>query len=126
MKFGDLRVDIDRQPGGILRFDWRGKSNEREPETVLKPFLNGLVRQAQQERVTLEMHFEELEFFNSSTITVLIQFVKEVKAQQVRLRLSYNPEHKWQRIFFDALWMFEKPDGLIKIQPAKSEPHGRG
>jgi hypothetical protein len=118
MQFGDLRVDVSRSPGH-LRLDWRGKSNEKDPEAFLTPFLADVGHQATQDKLLLDMHFEELEFFNSSTITVVIQFVKEARAKQMRLRMSYSPLRKWQKIFFDALWMFQKPDGLIQIQAVR-------
>lgn len=116
MQFGDLRVEVTRSLGQI-RVDFRGKGNDRSPETILGPFLSELGRKALQDKSLLDMHFGDLEFFNSSTITVIIQFVKEARAKQLRLQLTYNPAKKWQKVFFDALWMFEKADGLIKIQP---------
>src|SRR5262245_42532540 len=114
MQFGDLRVDVS-QTEGVLRLDWRGKSNARQPEIQLNPFLTDIARQASETKAIIEMHFEELEFFNSSTITVIIQHVKEARAKGLRLVLSYDKTQKWQKIFFDALSMFEKSDGLLKI-----------
>jgi len=114
MQFGDLRVDVT-EADGALRLDWRGKSNARQPELHLNPFLGDVITQAQGKSATIEMHFEDLEFFNSSTITVIIQHVKDARSKGIKLVLSYDKGQKWQKIFFDALSMFEKSDGLLKI-----------
>jgi len=114
MQFGDLRVDVI-EADGALRLDWRGKSNARQPEVHLNPFLTGIAAQALEKKTPVAMHFEDLEFFNSSTITVIIQHVKEARAKGIKLELWYDKTQKWQKIFFDALSMFEKSDGLLKI-----------
>ena len=114
MQFGDLRVDV-AEAEGALRLDWRGKSNARQPELHLNPFLSDITAQALAKSAAIEMHFEDLEFFNSSTITVIIQHVKDARSKGIKLVLSYDKSQKWQKIFFDALSMFEKSDGLLKI-----------
>src|SRR5882757_6789792 len=108
MQFGDLKVDVVEEEG-VLRLHWRGKSNARQPELQLNPFLADMAGRAQAAKAGLDMHFEELEFFNSSTITVIIQHVKDLREKGVKLVLSYDKNQKWQKIFFDALSMFEKP-----------------
>ena len=37
--------------------------------------------------------------------------------KRIKLVFVFDPRHKWQKIFFDALWIFEKEDGLFRIQP---------
>jgi hypothetical protein len=115
MQFGDLRVDVS-ETSTHVRLDWRGKSNARQPELQLNPFLTEVAHKADAGKLGIDMHFEELEFFNSSTITVIIQHVKDLRERGIRLLLSYDRGQKWQKIFFDALSMFEKADGLLKIQ----------
>ena len=115
--FGDLQIDVDDGPEAAIRLDWRGKSNHRQPDTVLSPFFDDVTKQAVAASKAVEMHFEALEFFNSSTISVIIQYVKDLRAAKVRLEVFYNPHHQWQKIFFDALSMFEKGDGLLKMRP---------
>jgi hypothetical protein len=67
-------------------------------------------------RLRIEMHFEELEFFNSSTITAIVKYVKDLRQKQIALALSFDSGLKWQRIFFDALLIFVKDDGLLTIK----------
>jgi hypothetical protein len=114
--FGDLTIDLDDSTAGLLRLDWSGKSNHRQPDTVLAPFFADVTSRAVGGQRALEMHFEQLEFFNSSTITAIIQYVKELRDRKVKLTVSFDARHRWQKIFFDALCIFDKGDGLFTIQ----------
>ena len=120
--FGDLNIDVDEDVPGVIRLDWRGKSNHRQPDTVLSPFFADMSRRAIAGEKALVMHFEQLEFFNSSTITAIIQYVKELRDRRVKLTVSFDARHRWQKIFFDALCIFDKGDGLFTIEPAPSSP----
>ena len=117
--FGDLVIEAKEKAPGVLRIDWRGKSNHKSPETVLSGFFSDVTRWAVKHRGSLEMHFEELEFFNSSTITAIIKYFKELRQRQIKLAVSFSGSHRWQRIFFDALWVFVKEDGLFKMTALK-------
>src|SRR4051812_30453788 len=123
--FGDLHIDLDEDAPSAIRLDWRGKSNHRQPDTVLSPFFAEIIRSALAKEKGLEMHFEQLEFFNSSTITAIIQLVKELRDRRVRLTVSFDSRHRWQKIFFDALCIFDKGDGLFSIQSAPPASMGR-
>jgi hypothetical protein len=121
--FGDLTIDVEDGPPGILRLDWRGKSNHRQPDVLLAPFFADVMTRAVTQQRAIEMHFEQLEFFNSSTITVIIQHVKDLRDRKVKLTVTFDSRHRWQKIFFDALFIFDKGDGLFTI---KSAPTSRG
>ncbi len=113
--FGDLRLEVREEPRGVIRIDWRGKSNLANPESVLTPFLEDVTLRASKASAALEMHFEELEFFNSSTISTIIRHLKKLPPQ-LKVDVFYKSTHAWQKIFFDALWFFEKSNKLFKIQ----------
>ena len=117
--FGDLVIEVDEDAAAtVIRLDWRGKSNHRQPDTVLAPFFAEMTSKAVSGGKALEMHFEQLEFFNSSTITAIIQYVKELRDRKVKLTVSFDARHRWQKIFFDALCIFDKGDGLFTIRSA--------
>jgi hypothetical protein len=123
--FGDLTIDLDDATAGLLRLDWSGKSNHRQPDTVLAPFFADVTSRAVSGQRALEMHFEQLEFFNSSTITAIIQYVKELRDRKVKLTVSFDARHRWQKIFFDALCIFDKGDGLFTIQSVANSGAGK-
>ena len=114
---GDLRIDVDRQ-GSLLRCEWRGRSVDRDADATLRPFFDRLLAAAQKLGASVEMHFEELDYFNSSTIGTLITFIQRSRRQKVMLRIVYAGGIKWQTLSFDALRMFEKGDQLFELRPA--------
>lgn len=114
--YGDLRIEVGEDVG-LLRLDWLGRSNHQRPDVVLSSLLASVTSRAVTERKALDMHFERLEFFNSSTITVIIGHIKDLRDRRVKLTVSFDPDHRWQRIFFDALRMLDKGDGLFTIHP---------
>jgi hypothetical protein len=122
--FGDLTIDVEEDASSVIRLDWRGKSNHRQPDVALAPFFADMTSRAVTGQKALEMHFEQLEFFNSSTITVIIQYVKELRDRKVKLTVTFDSRHRWQKIFFDALFIFDKGDGLFTIQSVPALPMG--
>lgn len=113
---GDLTIEVNEQSGEQIRLDWKGKSNDRQPGDTLVPFFEKVAAVAKESGARIEMHFEELEFFNSSTITVLIQLIQELRDQGVRLALLFNGGLKWQKLSCDALRMFERADGMLELK----------
>jgi hypothetical protein len=88
---------------GKIRVTWAGKSNSRDPGKVLTPFFTKLLQTATQRKSKIEMHFEELEHFNSSTIAAVIRFINAAQEQHVEVALHYDAALKWQALSFDAL-----------------------
>lgn len=113
---GDLRIDVEEDPTSI-RLAWTGKSNARNPSSLLSPFFSPLVESATGTKRTLVLEFHKLEHFNSSTITAIILLIQECRAKGVRLSLKFDQNVKWQKLSFDALRVFVKPDGLLELLP---------
>ena len=116
MQAGELTIDVYDMPGRAVRLDFKGKSVHRQPEMILRPLFADIIKKAVSYGAGVEMHFEELEFFNTATITSVIQFVKELRIKQIPILLSYNARHQWQRVFFDALGMLAKNNSTLKIR----------
>jgi len=114
---GDLRIAVV-EDGKLVRCDWRGRSVEREADLTLRPFFDRLLERVQELGALLEMHFEELDYFNSSTIGTLISFIQKARRQKVHLRMVYAGNIKWQTLSFDALRMFERGDQLFELKAA--------
>ena len=115
---GDLEVEVTDDPGSDwIRLAWKGRSNDRQPGKVLDPYFDALVRDAASRSVGIEMRFDRLEHFNSSTITSLIGLVQQARSRGVKLGLLYDKSLKWQKLSFDALRVLGKEDGLLEIRP---------
>ena len=88
---------------------------------MIGPFLDLVATQAREAGSAVEMHFERLEHFNSSTITLLINFIREARANEIHLTLVFDDEQRWQRLSFDGLRVFEKPDGFLSLRGAHED-----
>lgn len=112
----DLLIHETTAPG-VLRHDWTGKSNSRDPGKVLKPFFDRALVQAQTEKRALQLHFEKLEYFNSSTMAALIQLMNAAQEKKVALELTYDGKLRWQTLSFDALKRAIKPFEATQATP---------
>ena len=72
---GDLQIEVT-EADNVVSCTWRGKSNERNPPEILKPWFEKLLAGATERKGSIEMHFEKIEHFNSSTITALIKLIQ--------------------------------------------------
>jgi hypothetical protein len=117
LRFGDLAIDlVENEAPPAIRLDWRGKSNDRFPRKTLGPFFERVLAQAQTRRAPVEMRFNTLEHFNSSTITSVIELIHDARARTVPLVLSYDGKVTWQKVTFEALRVFVKGDGLLELR----------
>jgi len=70
---------------------------------VLAPLFDKALAGARDEGRVLVIHFEKLEYFNSSTIAALVQFIRAANEAGLGLTIVYDPSQKWQAMSFDAL-----------------------
>jgi hypothetical protein len=117
IRVGELVLQI-RSGGGAIRVEWEGRSNDRDPERVLGPTLSRTLSKAEQSGLRLELHFELLEFFNSATITAIIRHIMAARERRVAVWVHYDPSHRWQKIFFDALDVLDRGDAMLKVTAA--------
>ncbi len=106
---GDLVAQLDRTVPSVLRIRMTGKSASREAGKVLAPMFDAALAAAKGEQRTIELHFEKLEYFNSSTIAALVQFIRAAQQAGVPMRVVYDGGQKWQAMSFDALKRALKP-----------------
>ncbi|MDB4964236.1 MAG: hypothetical protein JWP01_4235 [Myxococcales bacterium] len=116
LQSGDLTIEVADAPDAVFRCTWKGKSNERNPSETLKPWFEALLAAVAAKQGTVEMHFEKIEHFNSSTITALIRLIQICRKSNIKLVMIYDQTLKWQRLSFDALRVFEKNDDLFHLR----------
>jgi hypothetical protein len=119
-QFGDLTILVHRDGPGRLALEWTGRSNSRDPARVLDAFFRSVRDEAIAEGSCVEMRFDRLDFFNSATITALIQFVQEMSRSNAKLVLVFDSTKRWQKLSFDVLRIFEKADGLLELRPMEA------
>jgi hypothetical protein len=115
----DLTAQLDRSDLSTLRIRLSGKSASREAGKVLAPLFDQALSTATGEHRGLALHFEKLDYFNSSTIAALVQFIRAAQRASVALTVVYDGTAKWQAMSFDALRRALKPfdqGGLSTVQ----------
>jgi hypothetical protein len=100
---GDLTARLDTDTPAILRVRLTGRSASREAGKVLAPLFDRALAATQGGGARLALHFEALDYFNSSTIAALVQFIRATQEAGVDLTLVYDPAQRWQAMSFDAL-----------------------
>jgi hypothetical protein len=115
---GDLRIEVrEDEASTSVQLLWKGKSNNRHPAEALAPYFREVLAVAGTRRLPIELHFEHLEHFNSSTITSIIQLIQDSRARSIKLVLVYDQALKWQKLSFDALRVFARDD-LLELRSA--------
>lgn len=121
LKFDELTLLLDEVQPDAIRVTWKGKSTGREPAKVLGPIFTRVLDTAAAADVPVEMHFEEIEHFNSSTIAAVIQLINAAQEKKVSLRMYYDATAKWQSLSFEALTralrLFDTSKGTVRIIP---------
>ena len=114
---GDLRIEaVDDAATPAVQLLWRGKSNNRHPSEALVPYFREVLATAVTRKLPIELHFEKLEHFNSSTITSVIELIQEARGKSVPLVIHYDGKVTWQKVTFEALRVFVKNDGLLELR----------
>src|SRR5581483_10716118 len=94
---GDLKIELTAaDPPAPITMVWRGKSNDRTPSKILGPYFAAILASAIERRVPVELHFERIDHFNSSTITAVIQLIQDARTANIKLVLVYDKALKWQ------------------------------
>lgn len=112
---GDLKLAVNAARTDAIELTWLGRSNDRYPGKLLTPYYETALAEAAERAVPIELHFQKLEHFNSSTITVMIQFIQAARARAVPLVMVYDQALKWQKLSFVALRVFAT-DTLFELR----------
>jgi hypothetical protein len=117
LEAGDLTIEIaEAGAQGFVCLYWKGRSGARNPSEVLTPYFKEIIARAAERRVGVEMHFETLEHFNSSTVAALIHLIQHARGNSVPLVFVYDQNLKWQKLSFEAMRVFVKSDGLLQMR----------
>ncbi len=103
IQLAELTAALDRQDAGTLRVRLTGRSASREAGKDLAPLFDRVLSEARSEERVLALHFEGLEYFNSSTIAALVQFIRAAHERGIGLTVVYDGKQRWQAMSFDAL-----------------------
>lgn len=99
----ELVIRVDQSAPGCLRLDWAGSSTHVNPGNVLSGFFEKVLAEARAGERFIDMHFEALTYFNSSTLATVIRLIKSAVLAKVSLRIHYDPKLRWQALSFEPL-----------------------
>lgn len=125
MQLGDLSARLDDSTAGTLRVHLSGRSASREAGKTLAPLFDRVLADARAGSV-LALHFERLEYFNSSTIAGLVQFIRLADERGISLTIVYDGEQRWQAMSFDALRRALRPSAGGAGTSVQFTPLGAG
>jgi hypothetical protein len=115
---GDLQIEARQDDASpALQLRWRGRSNHRHPGDALGPYFREVLATAGAQGRPVELHFEQLERSNSSTIASIIQLIRDSRARSIKLILVYDRARDWQKLSFDALRVLAR-DHLLELRSA--------
>src|SRR5689334_23912456 len=112
---GDLTLAVNVMRSDAIELSWLGRSNDRNPDKLLTPYWDAALVEAAERKVPIELHFQKLQHFNSSTITVIIQFIQEARRRGAHLVVFYDQALKWQKLSFEAMKVFVSE--LFQLRP---------
>jgi len=97
---GNLSIDIEWNGDRVL-VRWRGESDARDPGATLKPFFDALLPLVGQKDVRL--NFRGLSYMNSSTVSPIMQFIRELSGSARKVVVVYEQALQWQATSFRAM-----------------------
>lgn len=90
-------VDYERQ----VLISWRGVFDALNPNQTLGEFLWKQQEGLRNRDVLID--FSKMEFLNSTTLAVMLRFVKELDAIILKLTLRFNTAESWQMVSFRCM-----------------------
>ena len=97
----DNNLEITFQEGSKNILTWIGKSEARDPSSVINPYLKEIFEKFKGKN--LEIKFEKLQYMNSSTVPPIIQLIKDLEENSITSKITYDKSSKWQVASFKAL-----------------------
>lgn len=101
MNLKDSNLEITMQEGQKNVVTWIGKSEARDPSSIINPFFREIFPKFKGKE--LEIKFEQLKYMNSSTVPPIIQLIKELEENDIKSTITYDRNSKWQVASFKAL-----------------------
>ena len=114
---GTLKLEVRESAPGPIQLLWSGRSTDRDPVKLFGAYLSEVVALAESRKVAVELHFERLEYFNSSTITAILKTLHEAKQRHVKLVLVFDAAVKWQAVNFASMSQLFRDDNFLELRP---------
>jgi hypothetical protein len=111
LKSDALEITFEAGPKNIIT--WIGKSEAREPSSLINPYFNEIINKLKGKE--LEVKFEQLQYMNSSTVPPIIEMIKNLEQHEIKSIITYDKNSKWQAASFRALEVIVKTLKHIQV-----------
>lgn len=118
---GLLHVDSNVE-GNVLRQQWSGRAHALKPNDALDGYFAPVIEKARADGLTIEHHFEKLDYFNSSFISWVIGHLRQTHQSRVKTVIYFEPKSHMQSSSFDALKMLQPDNPWLQVLEAPSAP----
>jgi hypothetical protein len=118
---GLLHVDSN-EDGRVLRQRWTGRAIELKPAAALDGYFAPVIERARAGGLTIEHHFERLEYFNSSFISWIIVHLRRTLEVKVKTILYFEPTSNMHRSSFEPLRFLQPDNPWLEVLEAHSAP----
>jgi hypothetical protein len=118
---GLLHVDSN-QDGSVLLQRWTGRAVELRPTAALDGYFAPMIERARAGGLTLEHHFEKLEYFNSSFISWIIGHLRRTHGVEVKTIIYFDPKSHMHHSSFDALRSLQRENPWLEVREAEPAP----
>lgn len=112
-KHADLTITVNKV-GNMVTMTWLGQSAAKDPTIELAPYLQSVIAEIQGSQLTIS--YNRLEFMNSSSVKVILQFINSLNSAGITTVITYNAKISWQRLSFEALKNFARKMEHITVQ----------
>lgn len=112
-KNADLTITVQKA-GNTITMTWLGQSVAKDPTSELSPYLQRVIAESAGSHLIIQ--YNQLEFMNSSSVKVILQFISGLNAAGITTTITYNAKVSWQRLSFEALKTFARRMEYVSIQ----------
>lgn len=95
-----MRVTVIESEQQVI-VTWRGVFDALNPNQTLGEFLTRQCEALRNRDVLVD--FSKMEFLNSTTLAVMLRFVKDLDAVTQKLTLKFNTAESWQMVSFRCM-----------------------
>lgn len=105
----DLDLEIDLTGAVLVR--WTGSANDRQPAAALNPFFERLLGMGRY----IRFDFSGLVHISSTTLVVVLRFLKKLNVMGVGFDFRYDQSVGWQRMMFAPVATLSAPSSMLLI-----------
>lgn len=98
-------VELNIQAAETVVVKWTGRASDRRPAAVLNPVFEQLLALGRD----LVFDLGGLEHMSSSTMVVIMKFVKQLNAMGLTIDIRFDESISWQRMMFASLKRMAAP-----------------